>query len=62
MVFTRPETVEVQKKDLRRLYRLAEDTKGNWPDAVDRKQVEETVTILRRLLQMDKYDRYEPED
>lgn len=53
--------VEVNKKDLRRLYRLVVDIKENniphsCPDS------DEAIKILRRLLQMDKYDGYEPMD
>jgi hypothetical protein len=57
MVFTRPDMVDVQKKDLRRLYRLTDDLKGkNTPKA------DEAVLILRRILQLDRFDHYEPQD
>ena len=61
MVYSHPETVEVKKSDLRRLYRLAEDIQeNNIPHACP--DSDESVKILRRLLQMDRFDGYEPMD
>ena len=61
MAYNKPDTVEVKKKDLRRLFRLTEDIKANniphtCPDS------DEALKILRRLLQMDRFDNYEPMD
>lgn len=61
MGFDRPSTVEVQKKDLRRLYRLAEDIKeNNIPHACP--DHDETIKILRKILHMDRFNDYEPID
>ena len=61
MVFDKPVTVEVQKKDLRRLYRLAEDMREydipySCPD------IDETIDILRKILHMDSFNDYEHVD
>jgi len=61
MAFDKPSMLEVRKKDLRRLYKLAEDMRDNdipyeCPD------IDESIAILRRILHMDRFKDYEPLD
>ena len=57
MEFEKPSTIEVQKKDLSRLYGLTERLENY----VDDPYLDEMKKTLRRLLHMDE-QRHEPED
>ncbi len=57
MEFERPSMIEVQKKDLNRLYGLTERLENY----VDDPYLDEMTQILRRVLHMDE-QRQQPED
>ena len=57
MEFEKPSTIEVQKKDLSRLYGLTERLENY----VDDPYLDEMKKTLRRLIHMDE-QRHEPED